>query len=92
MAKKPTTIRLDTRLHKEVVRRARKEGLNFSGVVHLLLLAFTQGDLQIGVTQYPKKYIEAIEKESEELSRRYRQGRVKGYGSAKELFDDILDR
>ena len=92
MAKKPTTIRLDTRLHKAAVRQAHKEGLDFSGAVHLLLLAFTQGDVHIGVSQYPPGYLETLEKESKELSRLYRKGKVKSYPSSKALFDDILKR
>jgi hypothetical protein len=90
MTKNPTTIRLDPQLYKQTLREAKKVGLTFSGVVHLLLRAFTEGSVHIGVTQYPKGYLETLEKESNELSRLYRQGKVKGYTSAKEMFADIL--
>ena len=92
MSKHPTTIRLDPVLYKGVLREAKKKGMSFSNVVHLLLYAFTEGSIQIGVTQYPQKYMETLEKDSKELSRLYRKGRAKGYGSSKELFDDILER
>lgn len=41
-------------------------------------------------TRYPKKYIDTLMKEAAELRRLHRQGKVKSYGSAKEMFDDIL--
>lgn len=91
MSKHPTTIRLDPALYKKVISEAQKAGLSFSSVVHLLLRAFVQGTVHIGVSQYPKKYVQALEKESAELSRLHRKGKAKGYSSAKELFNDILD-
>ncbi len=90
MSKHPTTVRLDPVLYKKVIVEAKKTGLNFSGVVHLLLQAFVRGTVHIGVTQYPEKYIEALEAESEELSRLYKARKVKGYNSSQELFGDIL--
>ena len=92
MSKHPTTIRLDQTLYKAVLKEAHNAGLSFSAVVHLLLQAFTQGTVQIGVTQYPQEYLKKLEKESKELSRLYRKGKMKGYASSKELFDDILER
>ena len=92
MNKQATSIRLDSHLYKEVVREAQKAGLSFSAVVHLLLRAFTEGKVEIGVTQYPKGYLEKLEKESEALSRQVRKGKAKIYNSSKELFDDILER
>ncbi len=92
MSKQPTTVRLDSHLYKQASQEARKAGLTFSSVVHLLLRAFTEGTLQIGVTQYPERYVKELEKESEELSRSYRKGKTKSYASSKELFDDILGR
>jgi len=92
MPKQPTTIRLDPALYKEVIREARKAGLNFSNVVHLLLLAFIQGTVYIGVNQYPEEYLRTIERESEELSHLYRKRKVKGYASSKALLDAILRR
>ena len=90
MPKHPTTIRLDPALYKEVIREARKVGLNFSNVVHLLLLAFIQGTVYIGVNQYPEEYLRTIERESEELGHLYRKKKVNGYTSSKSLFDAIL--
>lgn len=90
MSKQPTTIRLDPALYREAMRIARKTGLTFSGVIHLLLRAFVQGTVHIGVIQYPEDYLESLEKESAELSRLYRKGKAKGYASAKELLGDIL--
>lgn len=92
MSKHPTTVRLDPTLYKKVISEAKKTGLNFSSVVHVLLQAFVQGTVFIGVTQYPQGYLQTLEKESFELSRLYRKGKAKGFSSSKELFDDILKR
>lgn len=92
MAKRPTTVRLDDQLHKKVQREAKKMGMTMSGVIHHLLVAFASGEVEIGVTQYPKGYLEQLEKEADELRELRRQGKVKGYRSAKELFDDMLGR
>lgn len=92
MAKRPTTIRLDDRLRKSAQREAEKIGLTLSGAIHLLLEAFSKGEMEIGVTQYPKGYVEKLHKEMDEMERLQRMGKLKGYGSAKELFDDILGR
>ncbi|MDO8648547.1 MAG: hypothetical protein Q7R81_02070 [Candidatus Peregrinibacteria bacterium] len=90
MAKHPTTIRLDSALYKEVLREARKTGLSFSGVVQLLLHAFAEGTIHIGVSQHTEAYVRTLEKESAALSRLYKAGKVKGYTNSKELFRDIL--
>lgn len=92
MPKHPTTIRLDAALYKEALHETRKTGLSFSDVIHLLLRAFVQGVVHIGVSQYPEGYVRSLEKESAELSRLYRKGKVKSYVTGKELFDDMLDR
>ena len=92
MAKHPTTVRLDSHLQKQVMKAADKAGLTFSGVVHLLLVAFTEGTVKIGVTQYAPSYIKTLEHEGDELRRDHRKGRVKSYASSKALFDDILKR
>ncbi len=90
MPKHPTTVRLDPALYKKVITAAEKAGLNFSSVVHLLLRAFVQGTVHIGVHQYPEGYVKALEKESGELSKLYKKGTTKGYSSSKQMFDDIL--
>ena len=36
--------------------------LFFSSVVHLLLQAFVQGTVHIGVSQYPEKYLQTLKK------------------------------
>ncbi len=92
MSKHPTTIRLEQNLYKEVILKAQKAGLSFSGVIHLLLHAFANGTVHIGVTQYPDKYLRTLEKESAEMSYLYKEGKVKGYASAKALFSDTLER
>lgn len=92
MPKHPTTIRLDAALYKEALHEIKKTGLSFSDVVHLLLRAFVQGTVHIGVSQYPEGYVQTLEKESAELSRLYRKGKAKGYATGKELVDDMLDR
>ena len=92
MAKQTTTIRLDARFRKAIVREAKKAGLNFSDIVNLLLRAFVDGTVQIGVTQYPKGYIEKLHKEADALNNAFRKGKVRSYASGKELFNDILNR
>lgn len=92
MSKYPTTIRLDEQLYKRTLREARKSGLSFSGVVHLLLQAFSEGNLHIGVVQYPVRYLESLEREAVNLRRAHRKGKARAYTSSKALFDDILER
>lgn len=92
MPKRPTTIRLDASLYTEALHASKKTGISFSDVVHLLLQAFVQGAVHIGVSQYPEGYVRSLEKESAELSRLYRKGKVKGYTTGKRLFDDMLGR
>jgi len=92
VSKIPTTIRLDDHLRKKVLREARKAGLNFSGVVHLLLCAFVHGTVQVGVTQYPKGYLDTLEREAASLRHLHRKGKTRRYVSSKALFDDILKR
>ena len=90
MPKDITTIRLQPALRKAILREAKKAGLSFSDIVQLLLRAFVDGTVQIGVTQYPKGYIEKLDREAAALRKAHRAGKVRSYGSAKELFDDIL--
>lgn len=85
-----TTVRLDERLRKKVMREAKKAGLNFSDVVQMLLAAFAEGSVHIGVTRYPPGYIEKLEKEADEADRLLRSGKAKTYASAKEMLADIL--
>ena len=92
VSKQPTTVRIDRRLHEEALREARKTGLTFSGIIHLLLSAYVDGTVNVGVTQYPAEYLHSLQKESAALSGRYRKGTVKGYASPKAMFDDSLRR
>ncbi|OGJ54877.1 hypothetical protein A3D11_00740 [Candidatus Peribacteria bacterium RIFCSPHIGHO2_02_FULL_49_16] len=92
MPKHPTTIRIEQNLYRETVREAEKIGLNFTSVVHLLLYAFMEGTVQIGVTQHPPEYLAALGKEADSLRHQHRKGKAKRYASSKALFDDILDR
>lgn len=92
MVKQTTTIRLEPRFRKEILREAKKAGLSFSSIVQLLLQAFLDGTVHIGVTQHSERYIENIGKEADALRRANRQGKVRRYSSSKELFNDILER
>lgn len=92
MPKHVTTIRLDDALRKKVLRQAKKDGMTLSDVVQFLLAAFARGDLEIGVRQYSKAYLDTLHKEAEELRELNRAGKVKRYKTAKEAFDDILGR
>ncbi len=90
MAKRPTTIRLDDRVRKSAQREAEKMGLTLSGAIHLLLEAFSKGEMEIGVTQYPKRYLEKIHKELDDMERLRKLGKLKSYASGQEMMDDIL--
>ena len=92
MSKHPTTIRLDPQFYKDAQQKAYKSGLSFSNVVHLLLTAYIDGEIRIGVTQYPPRYLATLGKEADALRKQYGQGKVKSYASSKELFDTILPR
>lgn len=92
MAKRPTTIRIDEDLYAKVLRAARKAGLSVTDILHLLLRGYVEGNVHVGVTQYPKHFIRALERESEELSRLYRTGKIKSYKGGGEFLDDILGR
>ena len=92
MTKNVTTIRLDSGLRKALLREAKRAGLSFSDVVQLLLRISIEGGMHIGVTQYPKGYIEKLEKEADALRMAHRKGKAKGYSSGKEMMDDILGR
>lgn len=92
MAKDVTTIRIDSALRKAILREAKKAGLSFSDIVQLLLRMFIDQKMHVGVTQYPKGYIEKLEKEADALHKAYLKGKVKGYSSGKEMIDDILGR
>lgn len=90
MPKHVTTIRLDEALRKKVLIRAKKMGLSLSEVVHLLLKSYADKEVSIGVVQYPKKYMDMIHKELDEMHRLRRAGKLKSYASGKEMMDDIL--
>ena len=92
MVKQTTTIRLEPQFRREILRQAKKAGLNFSSIVQLLLQAFLDGTVHIGVTQHPQRYIDVIDKEADVLRIANRRGKVRRYSSSKELFDDILKR
>ncbi len=92
MSKHVTTIRLDDALRKKVLFEAKKTGLSLSEVIHLLLVSYADKEVKIGVTQYPKKYMDIIHKEIEEMRRLRRLGKLKSYRTAKDAFDDILGR
>ena len=92
LPKHPTTIRLEPALYKQVIREAEKKGLSFTNVVQLLLRAYIDGSVDIGVTQYPAEYLETLAKEADALRVQHRKGKVKGYTSSRAMFDAILER
>lgn len=92
MAQNATTVRLDPRLKKAVMKLAQADGLTLSDIIKMLLRFYAEGSVNVGVTRYPKAYAAMIRKESRNTVRLLRQGKLKAYSSAKEMFDDILDR
>jgi hypothetical protein len=92
MAQHATTVRLDPQLKKAVMKLAKEDGLSFSDLVYLLLKSYSQGDRKIEVTHYPGWLEKRILKESRKTMRLYKQGKLKGYTSVKEMMDDILGR
>ena len=85
-----TSIRLDSKLRKQIEQIAKELGLHFSDIVQLALRAIANGEWQIGVTRYPPKYIEAIHKETGQTRALRKKGKLKGYKSGKNLINDIL--
>lgn len=87
-----TTVRLDPRLKKAVMKLAQEDGFTLSDIIKMLLRFYAEGSVNIGVTRYPKAYADMIKKEAKQTIRLYRQGKLKGYTSAKTMMDDILSR
>lgn len=87
-----TTVRLDPKLKQAVDKRAKALGMDFSEVARVLFASFSVGDISIGVTQYPDKYVKMLRAEERRMEKEYKSGKAKLYGSAKELFDDLLKR
>ena len=87
-----TTVRLDPKLKKAVMKLAEEDGFTLSDIIKMLLRFYVEGAVTVGVTRYPNSYAAMIKKEAKETMRLYRQGKVKGYASAKEMMDDILQR
>jgi len=89
---KPTTIRLEPALKKEVMRIAKEKGLTFSQAVTVALRALTDGIffLSVGISEYPDGYKGKLDGESKETMKLYREGKIKGHTSGKEMLSDIL--
>lgn len=96
-----TTVRFDAKAKKALKELAERIGISFSDLLNMFGHAVRQGKLYAGVTQihteepvmkYPPGYLEELDKEIIEMERLHAQGKLKTYSSAKELFDDILDR
>ena len=83
-----TTIRLDPKLKKAVMQRAKKYGITFSDAATILFHSFALGEMDLSI-RYSKKYLDSLERESKKTMGQYRQGKIKGYTSAKELMDDL---
>ncbi len=92
MSPNATTVRLDPRLKKAVMKLAQEDGLTLSDIVKMLLRFYAEGSVNVGVTRYPKAYATMIKKEARETMRLYRQGKIKGYTSAKIMMEDILHK
>jgi antitoxin component of RelBE/YafQ-DinJ toxin-antitoxin module len=92
MSPNATTVRLDPKLKKAVMKLAVEDGFTLTDVIKMLLRFYAEGSVNIGVTRYPKAYADMIKKEASETRRLYRQGKIKGYTSAKEMMDDILNK
>lgn len=73
---------------------AREQGLSFSQVASIALKAIADGviHVSVGVSKYPKWYMNELDKDSEEMMRKYKTGKLKTYSSSEELFDDVLER
>ena len=56
----------------------------------MVLKAVTDGEVHVGVTKYPPGYIEQLEHNAEETYRLYKEGKIKGYSSDKEMLSDML--
>lgn len=87
-----TTLRIDPQLKRRITALAKREGLSFSQIATIAFRALADGfmHISIGVSQYPKEYLETLERESDETMRLYREGKIKGYTSGKSMLQDIL--
>ena len=85
-----TNIRLDPDLKRKIERIAREIGVTFADIVRMALRAIASGRWHVGPTEYPPEYVEMILKESKEMDRLRKEGKLKGYTSGKEMIDDIL--
>lgn len=92
MSPHATTVRLDPKLKKAVLKLAQEDGFTLSDIIKMLLRFYAEGAVDVGITRYPKAYAAMIKKEAKKTARLYRQGKIKGYTSAKTMMDDILKR
>ena len=87
-----TTIRLDPKLKRAVMKGAKELGMKFSELTKLLFMSFVERGRSIEETRYPKSYLTMLERESKETRRLYKEGRLKGYSSGIEMIRDILGK
>ncbi|MEK7136915.1 MAG: type II toxin-antitoxin system RelB/DinJ family antitoxin [Patescibacteria group bacterium] len=90
MANPITNIRLDPKLKKQIERIAREMGVTLADIVRMALHAIASGRWHVGPTEYPPAYVDMILKETENMRRLRKEGKLKGYTSGKEMIDDIL--
>ena len=90
MSPNATTVRLDPKLKKAVMKLAEEDGFTLSDIIKMLLPFYAEGSMHVGVTRYPKAFGEMIKKEDKKTMRLYRQGKLKGYTSAKDMMNNIL--
>lgn len=101
-----TTARTDPKLKQAFARLAKKLELSISDFINMLMRAAVDGKIHVAFLQeshdvcplcgpdpaakYPLGYLEELEKEADETLRLYKEGKIKGYTSAKEMMRDIL--
>ena len=101
-----TTIRLDPTLKKAFLGLAKSLELSLSDFLNMLMRAAVDGKIHVAFLQasqdvcplcgpdpaakYPPGYLEELEKEAEGTLRLYKEGKIKGYTSAKEVMRDML--
>lgn len=93
--KRTTTIRMDDKDKKGIVRFAQEHALSFSDVMNMLARALLQKKVFLGVfptppIEYPPGFLEELEKDAEETYRLYKAGKIKGYTNADEAMAALL--
>ena len=88
--KTATTIRLDEKLKKKILRLAKQYGLTFSDIVNIALNEVILRGARIHPTKIPPGYLKELEREAKETCRLYKEGKIKGYTDPDEMMRDML--